>query len=84
MTIIGKVAASGRLAATAAATAVVLGSLAASCTSHPAVSSPGASAPAGRGATSGRVIALNQMSTLRALFNRTDGHPRLVLIFSPT
>ncbi len=66
MTIIGKVAASGRLAATA----VVLGSLAASCTSHPAVSS--------------RVIALNQMSTLRALFNRADGHPRLVLIFSPT
>jgi hypothetical protein len=80
VTIIGKVAVSGRLAATA----VVLGSLAASCASHPAVSSPGASAPAGRGAASGRVIALNQMSTMRALFNRADGHPRLVLIFSPT
>jgi len=80
MTIIGRAATSGRLAATA----VALGALAASCTSHPGVSHAGASAPAVRGAASGRVISLNQMSTLRALFNRADGHPRLVLIFSPT
>jgi hypothetical protein len=41
--------------------------------------------PAGQGAASrsGAVISLNQISTLRSLFNRDDGHPRLVLIFSP-
>ena len=33
---------------------------------------------------SGEVISLNQISTLKSLFNRDDGHPRLVLIFSPT
>ena len=42
--------------------------------------------PAGPGAASqgGAVISLNQISTLKSLFNRDDGHPRLVLIFSPT
>jgi len=30
------------------------------------------------------VISLTQIATLRSLFNRDDGHPRLVLIFSPT
>jgi len=29
-------------------------------------------------------MSLNQISTLKSLFNRDDGHPRLVLIFSPT
>jgi len=33
---------------------------------------------------SGEVISLNQISTLKSLFNRDNGHPRLVLIFSPT
>ena len=43
--------------------------------------------PAGHGTVpprSGEVISLNQISTLKSLFNRDDGHPRLVLIFSPT
>lgn len=29
-------------------------------------------------------MALDQISTLKSLFNRDNGHPRLVLIFSPT
>lgn len=42
--------------------------------------------PAGQGAASrsGAVISLNEISTLKSLFNRDDGHPRLILIFSPT
>ena len=42
--------------------------------------------PDGQGATarSGGVMSLNAISTLKSLFNRDDGHPRLVLIFSPT
>jgi hypothetical protein len=30
------------------------------------------------------VITLSHISTLKSLFNRDNGHPRLVLIFSPT
>jgi hypothetical protein len=44
-------------------------------------------APAGhRGSASrsGGVISLTGIATLRSLFNRDNGHPRLVLIFSPT
>jgi len=44
-------------------------------------------APAAGSATAsrnGEVISLNQISTLKSLFNRDNGHPRLVLIFSPT
>jgi hypothetical protein len=33
---------------------------------------------------SGGVISLTGISTLKSLFNRDSGHPRLVLIFSPT
>jgi hypothetical protein len=42
--------------------------------------------PVGQGGAprSGEVISLNQISTLKSLFNRDNGHPRLVLIFSPT
>ena len=42
--------------------------------------------PAGQGAASrsGAVISLNEISTLKSVFNRDDGHPRLVVIFSPT
>ena len=32
----------------------------------------------------GSVISLNSITTLKSLFNRDNGHPRLVLIFSPT
>ncbi len=67
-----------------AVAAIVLGLLAASCSSQPAPPTPGTSAPAGREAASGSVLALNEIATLRALFNRADGHPRLVLILSPT
>ena len=43
-------------------------------------------APPGQGAASrsGGVISLTEISTLKSVFNRADGHPRLVLIFSPT
>jgi hypothetical protein len=45
-----------------------------------------AAPPVGQGAASrsGGVISLNEISTLKSVFNRDDGHPRLVLIFSPT
>ena len=29
-------------------------------------------------------MSLNQISTLKSLFSRDNGHPRLVLILSPT
>ncbi len=32
----------------------------------------------------GKVITLNHITTLKTLFNRDAGHPRLILIFSPT
>ena len=52
--------------------------LLASCTS--AASSRGAaSAPSGGG-----VMSLTTVSALKSQFNRDDGHPRLVLLFSPT
>ena len=38
----------------------------------------------GTAASNGRVITLNTISTLKSLFNRDDGHTRLILIFSPT
>ncbi len=60
----------------AAAAAFVL----ASCATAAPAGRPGA----GAGPRSGSVISLNQISTLRSLFNRDDGHTRLMLIFSPT
>jgi hypothetical protein len=64
-------------AATVAA-AVAAGSVLVSC-------SPGAS-PAGPAGASrnGGVVSMTGISMLRSLFNRDNGHPRLVLIFSPT
>lgn len=73
--------------ARAAVTAVVSGLLVASCSTSSVSNAPGTSAPASRSATAshpGGVIALNAISALRSLFNRADGHTRLVLIFSPT
>ena len=35
-------------------------------------------------ASNSRVTTLNTISTLKSLFNRDDGHTRLILIFSPT
>jgi len=71
----------------AAVTVVVCGLLLVSCSSSPGSAAPGASAPAARPAATSRphgVITLNAISTLRSLFNRANGHTRLVLIFSPT
>jgi len=48
------------------------------------VAACGAGPSSGAAKDAGQVIALNQMSVLRALFNRDMGHARLVLIFSPT
>ena len=63
--------------AAAVAAAVAAGSVLASCSS--------AASPAGAGASrSGSVVSLTRISTLKSLFNRDNGHPRLVLIFSPT
>jgi hypothetical protein len=73
--------------AMAAVAAVVSGLLAASCSPSSVSTAPGASAPPARsGAAShpGGVISLTAISALRSLFNRADGHTRLVLIFSPT
>jgi hypothetical protein len=66
----------------AAATAAVLALAACTATHTAATSSSGH----GGGAASppGQVIALNHITTLRTLFNRDAGHPRLVMIFSPT
>jgi hypothetical protein len=50
----------------------------ASCTQTAPPAGPGAAA------RSGDVISLNKITTLKSVFNRDDGHPRLVLIFSPT
>jgi hypothetical protein len=71
--------------AAAVAAAVAAGAVLAACTS--AAPTPGAGAgPGSPGAASrsGGVISLTSISTLRSLFNSDNGHPRLVLIFSPT
>ena len=74
-------------AALAGAAAAVSGLLMVACSTSPVPTAPGASAPAARSGAAARpggVISLNAISTLRSLFNRADGHTRLVLIFSPT
>jgi hypothetical protein len=67
--------------------AVAAGFLLASCSTNPASTVAGTSAHAGQPATGSHrstVSSLTGISTLRSLFNRADGHTRLVLIFSPT
>lgn len=75
-------AASRPVWATVAAVAAAL--MLAGCASSLSPGGP-ASAPGRSGGSRGStVIALNNISTLRTLFNREAGHPRLILIFSPT
>jgi hypothetical protein len=57
----------------AAAGCLLLASCAAGQPAHQQAASP-----------HGKVIALTSMSALRSVFDRENGHPRLVLIFSPT
>jgi hypothetical protein len=74
-----------RSRAAAVAAAVAAGSVLVSCS--PAAPTAGAgAAPGGPGAAprQGGVVSVTGISTLRSLFNRDNGHPRLVLIFSPT
>lgn len=61
------------------AAAVAVAFMLASCTPAAHVSSPGAVS-----SHSGSVVSLNNITTLKSQFNRGNGHPRLVLIFSPT
>ena len=63
--------------AAAVAAAVAAGSVLVSCSPAAPTAGPGAASRSG-------VISLTGISTLRSLFNRDNGHPRLVLIFSPT
>ena len=73
--------------ATAAGTAVVVGLLAGSCAESHAPSmpvSPASASPQKAGSASRPVLAVNKIGTVRSIFNQADGHPRLILIFSPT
>jgi hypothetical protein len=75
-----RVAWSDRLRSRSAAVvaAAAAGLVLASCTSSSPAAGPGTTSQ-GSG-----VISLTGISTLRSLFNRDNGHPRLVLILSPT
>jgi hypothetical protein len=69
------------VAAAGAAAALVL----ASCSSAAPAAGGGTASPgAGSSSRTSGVISLTGISTLRSLFNRDNGHPRLVLILSPT
>jgi hypothetical protein len=69
-----------RALVTAAVVAALPGLLAACASSAVARGGPAAASNGSYGGT----IALNNISTLKSLFNRDDGHTRLILIFSPT
>jgi hypothetical protein len=61
------------IALAATAGCLLLGSCAAGPPAHQRAASP-----------HGKVVSLTSMRTLRSAFDGEDGHPRLVLIFSPT
>ncbi len=65
-----------------AAAAAVLALVACTSTRTAATSSSGQSS--GAASPPGQVVTLNHITTLRTLFNRDAGHPRLIMIFSPT
>jgi len=65
----------------AAAVIAALPSLLSACASSGVAN--GAAAAASN-ASYGTVTALNNISALKSLFNRDDGHTRLIFIFSPT
>jgi hypothetical protein len=44
----------------------------------------GSGTASGGAAPASNVITLNKIDTLKSVFNRDDGHTRLILIFSPT
>jgi len=64
----------------AAAVMAALPGFLASCAASGTASGGAAAASNG----SSNVIALNNIDTLKALFDRDDGHTRLILVFSPT
>jgi len=69
--------------AAAVAAGVAACSVLASCSPGTAGAGAAPNIP-GTASRGGGVISLTRISTLRSLFNRDNGHPRLVLIFSPT
>ena len=71
-----------RLCRGVAAVSVIL--LLASCASAAAGHGPTARHGAAAAPQSSRVTTLTRISTLKSLFNRDAGHPRLLLLFSPT
>ena len=69
--------------AKSAAVALAVAAVLPACTRAPS-STRAAPVQPGRPGAGSRVVALNDIAVLRSLFNRDLGHPRLILILSPT